>query len=70
MINDSETADTTAPPKPCTARAQTSSTCEFAMPQASDATVKRVMPPRNSLRWPYRSPSLPPSSRKPPNVSI
>ena len=35
MINESATAVTTAPPSPCTARAATSSVCEFESPQAS-----------------------------------
>ena len=40
-----------------------------ARPQASDASVNSAMPARNSRRWPNRSPSRPPSSRKPPKVS-
>ena len=70
MINDSDTAETTAPASPCTARAVISSSCEFARPHASDATVKAAMPSRNSRRCPYKSPSRPPSSRKPPKVSM
>ena len=50
MISDSATADTTAPPTPCTARAPTSRPCEFATPQASEATVKSAIPIRNSRR--------------------
>lgn len=68
MISDSDTADTTAPPKPCTARAAISSVCEGATPHASDASVNTTRPARNMRRWPYRSPSRPPSSRQPPNV--
>ena len=41
----------------------------MARPQASEASVKSAIPIRNSRRWPKRSPSRPPSSRKPPNVS-
>lgn len=70
MMSDNATADTTAPPTPCTARAATSSPCVLANPQASDAMVNSVMPARNSRRWPYRSPSRPPSSRQPPKVSM
>ena len=33
MISESATAETTAPPSPCTARAATRSSCEFARPQ-------------------------------------
>jgi hypothetical protein len=69
MISDSATAATIAPPIPCTARAPTRNSCEVAIPQASEAAVKSVMPMRNSRRWPKRSPSRPPSRRKPPKVS-
>ncbi len=69
MISDSDTADTTAPPSPCTARAAISIVCDGASPHASDASVNTTRPARNMRRWPYRSPSRPPSSRQPPNVS-
>ena len=38
-MSDSETADATAPPSPCTPRETTSIPCEVERPQASDATV-------------------------------
>ena len=38
MISESETAETTAPPRPCTARAAIRNSCEVASPQASEAT--------------------------------
>ena len=38
-------------------------------PHRIDAAVKKAIPPRNSRRWPNRSPRRPPSSRKPPKVS-
>ena len=66
IISDSETADATAPPSPCTVRAVTSIHCVVERPQASEASVKRAIPARNSRRWPKRSPSRPPSSRNPP----
>ena len=69
IISESATADATAPPTPCTARAAMSRPWEVARPQHSDATVNSVIPARNSRRWPYRSPRRPPRSRKPPNVS-
>ena len=69
IISDSETAETTAPPSPCTARAPISIPCEPASPQQTDATVKSAIPIRNSRRWPKRSPRRPPSRRKPPKVS-
>ena len=69
MISESATADTTAPPRPCTARAATSIPCDVESAQRSDAAVKRPIPLTKRRRWPKRSPSRPPSSRKPPNVS-
>ena len=69
IISESATAETTAPPSPCTARAATSMPCELARPQASEATREERIPTRNSRRCPKRSPSRPPSSRKPPKVS-
>ena len=69
MISESATAETTAPPRPCTARAPTRKACELARPQASEAAVKSAIPIRKSRRCPKRSPSRPPSSRKPPKVS-
>jgi hypothetical protein len=50
IISESETAEATAPPSPCTARAPTSSPCAFARPQQSDADVKRTMPETKSRR--------------------
>ena len=69
IISDSATAETTAPPTPWTALAATRTPCEFASPQPTEARVKSAIPIRNSRRWPKRSPSRPPSSRKPPKVS-
>ena len=47
MISDSATAETTAPPTPCAARATISISCDSASPQAADATVNNTMPMRN-----------------------
>jgi hypothetical protein len=66
IISDSETADATAPPTPWTDRAAIRNHCVSARPHASDASVNAEIPPMNRRRWPKRSPSLPPSSRKPP----
>ena len=70
MMSDSATAVTTAPPRPCTARAAMSIEREVATPQPTDAMVNRIRPIRNRRRLPNRSPRRPPSSRKPPNVSM
>ena len=64
-ISDRATAETTAPPRPCTARATTRASCEVARPQPSEASVKSAIPIRNRRWWPKRSPSRPPSRRKP-----
>ena len=50
MISEKATADTTAPPTPCTARAPSSRRCELDRPHASEASVKSVMPNRNIRR--------------------
>ena len=70
MMSDSATADTTAPPTPCTARAAINSAWVLASPHASEAKVKATMPAKNTLRCPYKSPSRPPSSKRPPKVSM
>ena len=51
-MSESAIAETTAPPRPCTARAVMSSHCELAKPHTSDAAVKSAMPCRNRRRWP------------------
>jgi hypothetical protein len=50
MISDSATADTTAPPSPCTARAAIKSPCVVANPHAADATVNTASPSRKIRR--------------------
>ena len=69
MISESATAETTAPPTPCTARAATSMPWLVDRPQTTEAAVKSAIPARNIRRCPNRSPRRPPRSRKPPNVS-
>jgi hypothetical protein len=66
IISESETADATAPPMPWTERAATRNHCVVARPHASEATVKTEIPAMNKRWCPNRSPSLPPSRRKPP----
>jgi len=57
-----------AAPMPCRKRALTRSSCDGAMPQSSDAAVKTVSPARKIRLRPSRSPSLPASSSRLPNV--
>ena len=70
MISARATADTAAPPRPWTARPTTSRPALGARPQATELSVKATTPPRNTRLLPYRSPSRPDSSRKPPKVSM
>ena len=49
-ISESETAEAIAPPTPCALRATTRNPCVVAIPQASEASVKRVIPIRNNRR--------------------
>ena len=69
MMIESAAGAMTAPPIPCKARAATSNPWEPAIPQSSEANVKRARPAANTRRRPNRSPALPPSSRKPPKVN-
>src|SRR5262249_13230094 len=69
MISDSERDATTEPPSPWPALARTRRPWCVERPHVRDASVNSERPPRKSRRWPYRSPSRPPSRRKPPNVS-
>src|SRR5262249_21352531 len=50
IISDRDTAETPAPPTPCTARAATSIPCEFAKPHTADAAVNTATPARNTPR--------------------
>src|SRR3954451_9859934 len=69
-MSENATAETTAPPMPCTARAPMSIPCVVESPHATEATVKTVMPIRKRRSAPKRAPSRPPRSRNPPNVSM
>ena len=59
----------TAAPVPCTARATISVMPSVARPHTSDAMVNTPTPERNARLWPIASPTRPPSSSSPPNVS-
>ena len=58
-----------AAPTPCTTRAPIRKLALGASPQASEAPVKIARPTMKRRRRPKRSASLPPVSRKAPNVS-
>ena len=50
IISESETADATAPPSPCTDRAAIRNHWVVASPHASEASVKVEMPAMNNRR--------------------
>ena len=62
--------ESTAPPRPCSARAPISRPREPANAQSSEAELKSAVPARNTRRRPSRSAARPPSSRKPAKVIV
>jgi hypothetical protein len=58
-----------APASPCSARKAINMPEEVARPHASEKSAKAPRPTMKSQRLPRRSPTRPPRSRKPPNVS-
>ena len=70
VIIDSAAGETIAAPRPCTARATISHPSDWAIPPANDATENSTRPSMNMRLRPSRSASRPPSSRKPPKVSV
>ena len=66
----SAAGETRAPPKPCNARAPISIASDVPAPLSSEAKVKIAIPATNRRRRPSRSAIRPPSSRKPPNISV
>ena len=70
ITSDRPTAEATAPPTPCTARATTSMPCVVESPQAREASVNATNPATRTARRPSRSAARPVNSRKPPNVSM
>ena len=70
VMIDSAAGETSAPPRPWSPRVATSQVSLVASPLSSDANEKIATPQRNSLRRPNRSPARPPSSRKPPKISV
>ena len=70
VMIESVAGESTAPPKPCSARAPISSPRESASAQASDESANSAVPTRNTRRRPSRSAARPPSIRNPANVSV
>src|SRR5258705_2893180 len=67
---ESAAGETSAPPSPCKPRATSSIPSDCETPQMSDAPENSAMPAMNSRRRPSASASRPPSSRKPPKISV
>ncbi len=67
---ESAAGETSAAPRPCAARPAISIPAEVARPFTSEAIVKSAIPAMNTRWRPKRSPARPPSSRKPPNISV
>ena len=65
----SAAGDSSAPPKPCSARAAIRTPDDGARPPASEPSANSPRPARKTRRRPSTSPRRPPSSRKPPNSS-
>ncbi len=70
VISDRAAGESSAAPRPCTARAEINQTSLCASPPASEAPAKTIRPTMNIRRLPSRSAIRPPSSRKPPKVSV
>ena len=70
VMIDSAAGETIAAPRPWTARAAISHVSDCARPPASEASENTTSPSMNIRRRPSRSAIRPPSSKKPPNVSV
>ena len=67
---ESAAGETSAAPRPCTARAMISHSSLWAKPPASEASANSSRPEMNIRRRPSRSARRPPSSRKPPKINV
>src|SRR3954454_12952742 len=70
VTSERAAGDSSAAPRPWTARAEISHTSFWARPPAREAPANRMRPAMNIRRRPIRSAMRPPSSRKPPKVSV
>jgi hypothetical protein len=70
ISSDRAAGEMSAAPTPCAAREITSMSGLIASAPAIEATTKRPRPAMKTRRRPVRSAIRPPSSRKPPNVSV
>ena len=70
IISESETAEATAPPSPCTARAAIRVLMSGASAAAAEATVKIPSPIEKVSRRPIRSPMAAPVRSRTAKVSV
>ena len=70
VMIDSAAGETSAPPRPCRARPAISIPMDWARPLSSEAAENRTTPAMNRRLRPSRSAARPPSSRKPPKISV
>ena len=70
VMIDSAAGESSAPPSPCRPRPTISIVEVCARPFSSEAAENSATPATNSRLRPSRSPARPPSSRKPPKISV
>ncbi len=70
VMSASEVGEAIAPPTPCRTRAASNCQGSWAKPPSSEARVNSRMPVMKTRRRPRMSPARPPSSSRPPKVSV
>ena len=70
VMIESAAGETSAAPRPWSARAAISISEDGESPHSSEANENSATPARKIFLRPSRSPARPPSSRKPPNSSV
>lgn len=70
VISASAVGDAMAPPTPCSERAASNCQDSWESPPSSDAKAKSTTPNMKTRRLPRMSPERPPSSSRPPKVSV
>ncbi|MDF9808628.1 hypothetical protein M2436_007175 [Streptomyces sp. HB372] len=70
VISDRAVGEAIAPPTPWSERAASNCQPSWDSPPSSEAKTKRSTPKMKTRRRPRMSPRRPPSSSRPPNVSV
>ena len=70
VTSASAVGEAIAPPTPWSTRAASNCHDSWANPPSSEARMNRTMPVMSTRRRPRRSPARPPSSSRPPKVSV